>query len=72
MVEAMEFFDEDNKPSLDEMLKINEQMIQSSKNKKQLQKSHFWIPSPELNFFETAKATAPIKAALKITKTVCA
>lgn len=40
MVEAMEFFDEDNKPSLDEMLKINEQMIQSSKNKKQSATSH--------------------------------
>ncbi|MBO5021094.1 MAG: hypothetical protein J6D52_10560 [Clostridia bacterium] len=40
LIEAVEFYDEDSKPSLDEMLKINEQMIQSSKNKNQSATSH--------------------------------
>lgn len=36
LIEAMEFFDKDNKPSLNEIVKINEQMVQASKAKNQL------------------------------------
>ena len=40
LIEAVEFYDEDTKPSLDEMIKINELMIQASKNKNQSATSH--------------------------------